>query len=175
VQTTDPAVLDTLQRIATAQVVIAVAVSVIALIALGGVLVMAAELRSVHRMVRDMRRSMNAMKPQLGPLVNRMKVATDDIAGMTGDARRRMDDVLHTVEDLHRGVKRAAAATEDRVRRFDAVLDIVQTEAEELMLDAAATAHGLHEAARSLRESPTDRATTGTPARVAPDHEEETE
>lgn len=174
-QTTDPAVLDTLQRIATAQVVIAVAVSIIALIALGGALVVIVELRYAHRLVREVRRGINAMKPQLGPLVNRMKAATDDIAGMTGDARRRMDDVLHTVEDLHRGVKRAAAATEDRIRRFDAVLDIVQTEAEELMLDAAATAHGLHEAARSLRESPTDQATTDTPARVAPDYEEETE
>jgi uncharacterized protein YoxC len=171
----DTAVLDTLQRIAAAQMVIAVAVSIIALIVLGGALVVIVELRYAHRLVREIRTGMNAMTPQVGPLLNRMKVATDDIAGMTGDARRRMDDVLHTVEDLHRGVKRAAAATEDRIRRFDAVLDIVQTEAEELMLDAAATAHGLHEAARSLRESPPDRTTTGTPARVAPDHEEELE
>jgi uncharacterized protein YoxC len=175
VQTTDTAVLEALERIATAQMVIAVALAIIALFFLGGAIVMLIELRYAHRLVREVRRGVAGLKPQVGPLIDRMTAASADIAGMTGDARRRMDDILHTVEDLHRSVKRAAAVTEERIRRFDAVLDVVQTEAEELMLDAAATAHGLHEAARSLRESPGDRAMVKRTRPVTTDYEEELE
>jgi hypothetical protein len=81
---------------------------------------------------------------------------TNDVAGMTDNVRRKVDDVLHTVEELRRSVERARAATEERVRPLHAVLDVVQEEAEDLLLDAAATAHGVHETARVLR-SPAGR------------------
>jgi hypothetical protein len=43
------------------------------------------------------------------------------------------------------------------VRQFGAVLDVVQAEAEEVLLDAAATAHGVHSAARALRQTSRSR------------------
>ena len=59
-----------------------------------------------------------------------------------------------TVEELNRAVKKGGVAAEDRIRRFGAGLDVVPTEAEDVLLDAAATARGVHETARQLREEP---------------------
>jgi uncharacterized protein YoxC len=174
VQTVDTAILESIERIAAAQVVMAVAISLIALIVIGASLVMLLQLRAAHRMVRELGSGLERMQPQLGPMMERAREATHDIAGMTGDVRRRMDDMLHTVEDLHRAVKRGGAAAEERIRRFDAVLDVVQTEAEELLLDAAATAHGLQQTARALRE-PSARGAAGDDlgAEELPAHEKE--
>jgi methyl-accepting chemotaxis protein len=150
----DPAAVAALERIATAQIVIAVIMSIIGvLIVVGGVLV----LREMQQARRQVHRTFGQMAPRLGPLIDSAKHVTDDFAGMTDNIRRKVDDILHTAEDLHRAVKRGHTATEERVRRFGAVLDVVQAEAEELLLDAAATAHGVHETARVLREPRTGR------------------
>jgi flagellar biosynthesis/type III secretory pathway chaperone len=168
VQTPDTAVLEALERIATAQVIMAAAMSIITLIAIGGAVILLLELRSYRALQREIRLTLNQLRPRLMPLLEEARSVTGDAARMSDDVRRRVDAILHTIEELHRSLKRGGAAAEERVRRFDAVLDIVQGEAEELLLDAAATAHGVHETARTLRESPRRRS-----ARALDDDEEE--
>jgi biopolymer transport protein ExbB/TolQ len=145
----DAQAMRALERIATAQVIMAAAMVLIGLIILGAAIVFFLQARTAQRMLQ---KTVDEMKPQLAPLTDRAKHVLDDVAGLTDNMRRKADDVLHTVEELRRSVERAAGATEDRMRRFSAVLDVVQTETEELLLDAAATAHGLQETARVLRE-----------------------
>jgi hypothetical protein len=65
-----------------------------------------------------------------------------------------VNDVMDTVHDVNRSMRRAAEATEARVRDFAAVLQVVQEEAEQILLDTAATARGLHATAESLRNLP---------------------
>lgn len=151
VQTADTEMLEALQRIADAQLVMAIVMVLIGMLALGAAVLVLLELRSARMLMRGMLSTVNDLKPRLAPLIDQVKNVTDDVAGMTGDARRRMDAILHTVEDLHRAVQQAADAAEARLRRFNSVLDVVQTETEDLLLDAAATAHGVQEAARTLR------------------------
>jgi methyl-accepting chemotaxis protein len=146
----DPAVVDSLQRIATSQVVMAVVMALFGLLALGVAIVGVVELRAVRRFMAE---NVGELKPQLAPLIDRAKHVTDDVAGMTDNVRRKVDDVLHTVEDVRRSVERARLAAEDRADRFGQVLDVMQVEAEELMLDAAAAARGVQETARVLRET----------------------
>ncbi|MEX1184216.1 MAG: hypothetical protein WEF86_13370 [Gemmatimonadota bacterium] len=152
VQTVDTAVLQALERIAAAQLVMAAVIFVIGVIAIGAAVVGLLELRSARRLSRVLTDALLELRPRVAPLLDRVKSLADDAAGMTDDVRRRVDDILHTVEDLNRAVQRGSEATEQRVRRFNAVLDIVQTETEDLLLDAAAAAHGVHETARVLRE-----------------------
>jgi methyl-accepting chemotaxis protein len=167
VQTVDTTVIDTLERIATAQVVMAVAMAVVALIVVGGAIVVMLQLRSAHRAVQ---RLVDELQPRLVPLADQARRLSDDVTGMSGDVRRRVDTLLHTIEDLNRAIQRGGAAAEERLRRFDAVLDVVQTETEELLLDAAATAHGVQETARVLREPP--QRTRSAPAVARQAHEE---
>lgn len=150
-QAMDVEMLNALERIATAQLVMAVAMGGFMVIAIAGAILLLNELRFAHRLARSMGRSLDELKPKLGPLIDRAQEVTDDVGHITDDVRRRADAILHTVEDLHRSLRRGGAAAEQRIRRLDAVLEVVQAEAEELLLDAAATAHGVHETARALR------------------------
>jgi flagellar biosynthesis/type III secretory pathway chaperone len=153
----DMRAVEALERIAAAQLVLAVVMVLIGLVVLGGVVAAVLQIRSARR---TLLRSVEELKPQVAPVIERAKSVADDVAGMADDVRRRMDAVLHTVEELRRGVERGGQAVEQRLERFGAVLDIVQTEAEELMLDAAATAHGLHETARRLHGRAAERQRT---------------
>jgi uncharacterized protein YoxC len=144
----DPGAVEALQRIATSQIVMAVVMVLFGLIALAVAVFALVEVRAARRF---MTRTVNELKPQMAPLIDRAKHVTDDVAGMSDNVRRKVDDVLHTVEEVRRSVERVRVSTEERAERFAAVLDVVQAETEELLLDAAATAHGVQETARVLR------------------------
>lgn len=148
----DRRAVEALEQIATTQVIISVAVTVLVLFTLGAMVILLIEYRFVRRLVRNAEGMMRELRPRVAPLIDRAKHVTNDVAGMTDNVRRKTDDVLHTVEDLRRALERGGVATEDRVRRFAAVMDVVQSEAENLLLDATATARGMHETARALRE-----------------------
>lgn len=150
----DAAALQALERIATAQLVMAAVMVLIGLLALGGAAIVLLELRSARRLIRGMLDTVEDLKPRLAPLIDRATHVTSDVSGMTDTVRRKVDDLVHTAEELNRSIQRGSAATEERLRRFTAVLDIVQTEAEDLLLDAAAAAHGMQETARVLRQQP---------------------
>jgi methyl-accepting chemotaxis protein len=168
-----PPGVEALERIATAQLVIAVVMVVLGLIVAGGAVVLLLQVRAARRQLRA---ALNELRPQLAPLMDRAKHVTDDVSGMTDNVRRKVDDVLHTVEELRRSLDRGRIATEERAARFAAVLDVVQTEAEELMIDAAAAAHGMQETARVLREprhTHRPRRPAGEPEQRHEDDEEE--
>jgi biopolymer transport protein ExbB/TolQ len=148
----DPRAVAALERIALVQTVMLVMMVLLGFILMGGAAAMFLQVRSAQKALQ---RSLDGFRPQLALLVALMDGArhvTGDVTGMTERVRRKVDDVLHTVEDLRRALERAGAGTEERLARFTAVLDVVQTETEDLLLDAAATAHGLQETARVLRE-----------------------
>lgn len=155
----DARMISALERIATAQVIIAVVMGLIGLLVLASAVLVMLEFRAVNRLLRKATASADDLKPHLIPLIDRAKTVADDVHGMADNVRRRVDDSLHTLEELRRSVERAGSAAEERVRRFAAVLDVVQSEAEELLLDAAATARGLHETARALQDTGPRRTT----------------
>jgi hypothetical protein len=144
--------LQALERIAVAQIVTATVLGLLGLIALGAAVVVLLEIRRARRAVHGLTRRLDELKPRLTPLLDRAVHLTNDMSVMTDNVRRKVDDLLHTAESLNRSVQRGSAATQERLQRFAAVLDIAQTEAEELLLDAAAAAHGMQETARVLRE-----------------------
>lgn len=153
----DTGAMDAIRTIAIAQMIMAAVMVIIGLIAIGGAIVVLLELRSARRLLHNLGDTVDELKPRLAPLVDRTIHITSDVAGMTDNIRRRIDDLLFTVEQLNRIVKRGGNMAEERMTRFAQVLDVVQTEAEDLMLDAAATARGVQETARQLREEPPRR------------------
>jgi methyl-accepting chemotaxis protein len=163
---------DALDRIATAQFVMAAVMVLIGLIVLALGVLLLLQIRAARR---QLSRTVDELRPQLAPLVDRARHVTNDVAGMSDNVRRKVDDVLHTVEELRRSLERARAATEERAARFVAVLDVVQEETEDLMLDAAATAHGVQETARVLREPRSRRGQDGVGRRVVHADEDEEE
>jgi len=149
--------LDVMGRIATAQVVMAVVVVVMGVLALAAAVIVLFEFRNLRILLRGLRKTVEILEDRIAPLIDRANIITADVAGMTDRSRRKVDDLLFTLEQINRSIQSGSEAAQERVRRFSAVIDVVQTEAEELLLDAAATARGVHETARLLHEPPPRR------------------
>lgn len=73
------------------------------------------------------------------------------IRKVSDKASHTVSGLTHTVEDVTGRLRAVVDGVEDRVKRFGAVVDVVQAEAEELLLDAASTARGVHTTAEMLR------------------------
>ena len=134
---TDAEVVHQLQRLVTTQTVIAIFFGLVALAALG---VAIGALIALRKAVRS-----------TGRILNSGHHLANEAESVLVLLKDRVSDVLESVEDIGNRLKAGADSVEDRVKRFGTVVDVVQTEAEELLLDAASTARGVHTAAAMLR------------------------
>ena len=155
--------LEVLERIATSQFIMALAMTLLLVLALGGAVIFMLEFGKLRKLMRDTSILMDELKRVAVPLIEGAAATAENAAELTTSIRTRVDGLLDTIESVDTAIQKGAIATEERVRRFGQVLDVVQTEAEELLLDAAATAHGVHETARTLRE-PRPRRSVRRPA-----------
>ena len=135
---TDPALLESVQRIAWAQIVIA------ALMSLAFLAVIGAGLFAI-RLVRKAQASMQ-------PTIDRVNAIAADAGEVSEHVKEQVDTLLATVQQVNDRLREAVLAAELRVRDFGAVLDAVQGEAEDVLLDTAATARGVHVAAETLTQ-----------------------
>jgi hypothetical protein len=134
----DPTISQQLHRLVTTQIIIAVALVLVALAVLGVAVA-----------------AFTALRRATG-LLERITDKTEDL---TDSVKDRMNDVLETVDDVNAKLRLGAQAVEQRVRQFGTVVDVVQSEAEDLLLDAASTAHGVHAASEMLRSGKRDALT----------------
>ena len=166
-QATDPRVLDQLGRIATAQTVIMIVALLFVLLAIGAALLSYKTMKVLGRTLESMEKVVEKLAPRAEPLIDGVTRVAVDASEISDAVRDKVTDFLETVEDLNVKLRSATAAAEERVREFGTVLDVVQNEAQDLLLDAASTAKGVHEAARALRgERP-------APRRLAPPPDDE--
>lgn len=140
-----------LDRIATALTVVAVSGVVVGLFAVISLVASLFALRSANRAIGVMERHIDRLAPRVEPLIDQVTRLADDSRHVTDTVRRRVNELMDSVGDLNRGIKQATRAAELRVREFAAVIDVVKEEAEEVLIDTAATARGLQSAAETLR------------------------
>jgi uncharacterized protein YoxC len=151
VQELDPELVAHVDRIALALTIIA-GVTVLLGTLLAVVLVANLfTLRALTKLMKRVDQQMERLAPRIEPLIERMTRLASDTQDITDHVRRGVRDVMHTVDDLNRSLRDAGQATERRVREFGAVIDIVKEEAEQVLIDSAATARGVSVAAGTLR------------------------
>jgi hypothetical protein len=138
-----------LNRIGDIQMVMAIATSILALFALA---IAAAALFAVLKVRKAMERGLDLLPAKTDPMIAAATRVAENAREVSDTVKVRVKDMLDSLEDISERLKAGADAVEDRVKRFGVVVDVVQTEAEELLLDAASTAHGVHTAAEQLRE-----------------------
>ena len=151
VQATEAVLADRLQAIMWAQVTMAVVMVLCALAVLGAAFAVWLLVRKAMKQVEETR---DQLLPHVTPLISRANTIAEDVREITAGFRGDADQVHEAVRDLLARSRQATDSLEERVRRFGSVLEVVQEQAEELLLDAASTAHGVHAAARALREEP---------------------
>lgn len=166
----DAALIAQVERIADLQrwMTIAMALVSLALVAVGLAAVWL--LLTARRMIKDAERTFERVAPQLRPALDHAQTAVTAVSDVLDQVRSRVLDLSGTFEDANRALREAGRAAEVRVRELGAVLDVVREEAQELLLDGAATAHGIHATARALREPrPTGRALRPEPPPPIPE------
>lgn len=146
----DAALAAQLDRVAWAQITMAACMIVVALtILLVGVAASVIFART-RKLLTTLEAQTKALAPRAEPLLSAAGKVASDATGMSAAARERVDEVLETVRDLNGRLRQLAGEMEDRLRDFGAVLDVVQGETREILLDAAATARGVHTTTQAL-------------------------
>ncbi len=132
--------------VAIAQVIVAIAV----LGLVGIVLAMAWRLRRVERTATQF---VDRAQRDIGPLIERTQSIAEDVSHVTSLIREQVSDVNETISDANDRVHDAVALAEQRVNEFNALLAVVQDEAEQLFVSAASTVHGVRGGTAAFRDA----------------------
>ncbi len=144
------AVADTLVTVA-ARDPLGVAVDVAILVMAVGVGVLAFlgawVLRRVNRQVAGIRRTVEG---NLGPAADRARSIADNVDFITAALRTDVQRLNASIKALSGRLNQASDRMEERIEEFNALMELVQSEAEGIFLDTAATVRGVREGARTL-------------------------
>jgi uncharacterized protein YoxC len=145
------AIIAQLDRLNSALAILAWSMGIVGVLSVIAILVCLWTMWNASRLLATIETQINRLAPRTEPLLEKMTRLADDARGITDGVRRQITGVMDTVGDLNDSVVKARREAEKRIREFAAVLDVVQTEAEQLLLDAAATARGVQVTAALLR------------------------
>lgn len=122
-----------------------------AMLAMAAALVVLAALllsmmRDIHK---SMHRAQKAFEKNLGPVSERTVAIADNVEFITGALRTDVARLNASVKALTDRLHQASDRMEERIEEFNALMEVVQTEAEEIFIDTAATVRGVKEGARA--------------------------
>lgn len=133
------------QQIAT----IASGVMSIALVVLTVALVPAAwNFRNSYRKINHL---LERVYGDVNPLMRHASSIADNVDYITTAIRTDVQRVNATINSANQRLQEAVAVTEERLQAFNALLDVVQREAEEIFVSSAATVRGVRTSAEALR------------------------
>lgn len=130
--------LATLSEVAT--VVIAVAMLVLVLVALSVFI-------RFNRLLDDMR---GVARDNIGPVSDRAKVISDNLEFITQALRTDVERLNSSVRALSDRLNQASEHMEERIEDFNALMEVVQGEAEDIFLDTASTVRGVRAGASRI-------------------------
>ena len=133
------------QITAVATAIIAIAISVLLVVALPALW----QLRNAYRRVNGV---LDRVYGDLTPIIRNVATITQDIAEFTSSIHADFRAVSATIESANAAVRDALAATERHVQEFNALLDVAQDEAEQLFVSTASTVRGVQRGAEALRD-----------------------
>jgi methyl-accepting chemotaxis protein len=116
----------------------------------------------VNAILKDLRR---AVHQNLGPVSDRAKAISDNVEFITQSLRTDVEKLTGSVRGLSERLQLASDRMEERIEEFNALMEVVQGEAEDVFLDTASTVRGVREGARSITARATPAA--GPHGRVA--------
>lgn len=104
-------------------------------------------MRRWYRIMDDMRGSVHQ---HLGPVSDRARSISENVQFITQALRTDVERLNASVKALTARLHQASDHMEERIREFNALMEVVQEEAEDIFLDTAATVRGVREGARSM-------------------------
>lgn len=136
-----------------ALVVVAVAVVLLALVATFVLLRIGGAIGEIRLSVRQ----------NLGPVSDRARAISDNVEFITQALRADVERLNASVKSLTDRLQLASDRMEERIEEFNALMEVVQDEAEDIFIDTASTVRGVRAGARAmaLRKRTGDEPATG--------------
>src|SRR5262249_19517795 len=113
----------------------------------GSTLVLAVLFTLVCLELRNSQRSIAKLvanaKAHMEPVLQRVRETSDNVAAISGTVRKDVTTVSGTIDDASESVRHAVTLPERRLHDLNALLDVVQDEAEHLFVTAASVVRGV--------------------------------
>lgn len=138
-----PSAFETITNIASALLTVSVLVLAIALI------FAAFRLRKSFQKVSGL---LDRIYGDMKPIVQHATAVADNIDYISTAVRSDVQQINATITTANRRLQAAVAQTESRLREFNALLGVVQEEAEHAFVSAASTVRGVRSGAAALRD-----------------------
>jgi methyl-accepting chemotaxis protein len=123
-----------------ATVVIAVAMLILVLVTLSIFL-------RLNRLLDEMK---GVAKDNIGPVSDRAKIISDNVEFITQALRTDVERLNSSVRALSDRLNQASERMEERIEDFNALMEVVQGEAEDIFLDTASTVRGVRAGASRI-------------------------
>ena len=101
----------------------------------------------------QLRKLLSALQQQLQPVADRARVAAENVEYISAVVREDVQKVHSSVAGLANRLKDASQRMEERVEEFNALMDVVQGEAESVLIDTAAAVRGVRAGAQAIGEA----------------------
>lgn len=108
---------------------------------------------ALRKGIKELTTLLHSSYGELSAAAHGIRNVADDVKGITGSLRGDVDELGATVRAVNDGVKVVLGRAKKRLRRLDALVDVAQAEAEEFVVNSAATLRGLRFGASALRRS----------------------
>ncbi len=113
------------------------------------------QLRDIKRMVAAL---VGNVEKRLEPVIDRSREVAANVEFITAAVRTDVQRVSDSVRSLSDRLQHASDRVEQRVEDFNALMEVVQSEAEDIFIGSAATVRGVRAGARALRNKEDGRA-----------------
>lgn len=117
----------------------------------------------------QIRKLLAGMQKHLQPVADRARTAAENVEYISAVVRTDIQKVNDSVTRITSRLNDASDHMEDRIAEFNALMQVVQGEAEDIFLDTAAAAHGVRAGARTLSGGASDASSDEEPAREPDD------
>jgi uncharacterized protein YoxC len=138
--------LATLTDIATVIIAFALLVTVVIL------LVIALQVRKLVRKVDPL---LKQVRSHVDPVMGHVRDVGENVNYMSSAVRADVQQVTEMIDGTRRRLNVAAEAAEHRIREFNALLGVMQEEAERIFIDTASTARGVRAGTETYRSQRT--------------------
>ena len=98
----------------------------------------------------QLKRLLGSLQQHVQPVTDRARVAAENVEYITALVRQDVQKVRASVSGLSERLGKASERMEERVEEFNALMDVVQDEAESVLLDTAAIVRGVRAGAQTM-------------------------
>ena len=119
-------------------------------------------------LVLQLKKLLASLQRNVQPVSDRARVAAENLEYISAVVREDVQKVRSSVSGLSHRLKEASDRMEERVEEFNALMDVVQDEAESVLLDTAAVVRGVRAGAQTMGEGVAGIAPAGAPLASTP-------